>query len=129
MIPVEICLHQKSRTLELSYSDGSKYGLSCEYLRVYSPSAEVRGHSPDQAELQVEKKNVHIASIEPQGNYAIKLVFDDGHDSGIYSWDYLYALALNQDSNWQDYLIRLEAAGGRRESDIIASTSVRQWQP
>jgi DUF971 family protein len=77
----------------------------------------------------VEKKNVSIAGIEPQGNYAIKLEFDDGHDSGIYSWDYLYALALNQESNWQDYLIRLEAAGGRRESDIIASTSVRQWQP
>ncbi|MDK1023691.1 MAG: DUF971 domain-containing protein [Gammaproteobacteria bacterium] len=129
MIPKEICLHQKSRILELLYSNGSLYKLSCEYLRVYSPSAEVRGHNPDQAVLQVEKKNVHIASIEPQGNYAIKLVFDDGHDTGIYSWDYLYDLAQHQDSYWQDYLARLESAGGRRESDIIASTSVRQWQP
>jgi len=129
MIPKEICLHQKSRVLELTYSNDSIYRLSCEYLRVYSPSAEVRGHSPDQAELQVEKKNVHIASIEPQGNYAIKLAFDDGHDSGIYSWDYLHELALNQDRYWQDYLTRLEAAGGHRESNIIASTSVRQWQP
>jgi DUF971 family protein len=129
MTPKEICLHQKSRILELTYSNGTTYRLSCEYLRVYSPSAEVRGHSPDQAELQVEKKTVRITGIEPQGNYAIKLTFDDGHDSGIYSWDYLYALALNQDSNWQDYLSRLEAAGGRRESDIIASSSVRQWQP
>lgn len=129
MIPKEICLHQKSRILELIYSNGSTYELSCEYLRVYSPSAEVRGHNPDQAELQVEKKNVHIASIEPQGNYAIKLVFDDGHDTGIYSWDYLYDLAQNKDAYWQDYLARLKSAGGRRESDIIASTSVPQWQP
>ena len=129
MIPKEICLHQKSRILELTYSQDSIYELSCEFLRVYSPSAEVRGHSPDQAEIQVEKKNVRIASIEPQGNYAIRLLFDDGHDSGIYSWDYLYDLALNQDGYWQDYLARLDAAGGRRESDIIASSSVKQWQP
>lgn len=129
MNPKDICLHQQSRVLELTYPNEETYSLTCEYLRVFSPSAEVRGHSPEQAELQVEKKNVGIVEIEPQGNYAIKLVFDDGHDSGIYSWDYLYALAINHDSNWQDYLSRLEAAGGSRESNIIASSSVRQWQP
>ena len=129
MIPKEITLHQKSRTLELIYADGTTYQLSCEFLRVCSPSAEVRGHTPDQAVLQIEKKNVRIAAIESQGNYAIKLVFDDGHDSGIYSWEYLHELALNHDTYWEDYLARLEAAGGRRESNIITSTSAKQWQP
>lgn len=129
MIPKEIALHQKSHTLELIYANGRAYKLPCEYLRVYSPSAEVRGHSPEEAVLQVEKKNVQIVRIDPQGNYAIRLVFDDDHDSGIYSWDYLHELAQNQQHLWQDYLDRLEAAGGRRESNIIASSSVGQWEP
>ena len=129
MQPKEICLHQASGILELSYPDDSTYKLSCEYLRVYSPSAEVRGHTPDQAVLQVEKKNVRISNIESQGNYAIKLVFDDKHDSGIYSWDYLYELARNYDAKWADYLARLEAAGASRETNIIASSSVHVWKP
>ncbi len=128
-IPKSINYHSKSRELELDYGSEESYRLSCEYLRVYSPSAEVQGHSPEQAVLQVEKKQVRITGIEPQGNYALKLVFDDGHDSGLYSWKYLLELATNRDSYWQNYLDRLAAAGGKRESNVIASTGVRQWQP
>ncbi|MEW9897293.1 DUF971 domain-containing protein [Chitinivorax sp. PXF-14] len=114
-IPTEIRLHQRSRVLELSFSDGARFELSCEYLRVFSPSAEVRGHSPAQAKLQTGKRNVQIAAIEPVGNYAVKLVFDDGHDSGLYSWDYLYELGIKHEQNWQQYLAQLEAAGASRE--------------
>jgi DUF971 family protein len=128
-IPRSVNYHSKSRELELVYDDDEHYRLSCEYLRVYSPSAEVQGHSPEQAVLQVEKKQVRITSIESQGNYALKLVFDDGHDSGIYSWRYLLDLATNRDQYWQNYLDRLAATGGKRESNLIASTGVRQWQP
>jgi DUF971 family protein len=128
MTPKGITVHQKSCTLELIYTDQT-FTLPFEYLRVFSPSAEVRGHTPDQAVLQVEKKNVRLNAVEPQGNYAVKLVFNDGHDSGIYSWDYLYDLAKNHAGYWQNYLDQLEAAGGRRESNIISSTSVKQWQP
>ena len=128
-IPKAINYHSKSRELELDYGNEERYRLSCEYLRVYSPSAEVQGHSPEQAVLQVEKKQVRITGIEPQGNYALKLVFDDGHDSGLYSWSYLLDLASNRESYWQNYLDRLAAAGGKRESNVIASTGVRQWQP
>ena len=113
-IPTEIRLHQRSRVLELSFSDDARFELSCEYLRVFSPSAEVRGHSPDQAQLQTGKKHVSIKDIQPVGNYAVKLVFDDGHDSGLYSWDYLYRLGREQQRNWQDYLARLAAAGASR---------------
>lgn len=114
-IPTEIRLHQRSRMLELSFSDGARFELSCEYLRVFSPSAEVRGHSPAQAKLQTGKRNVQITAIEPVGNYAVKLVFDDGHDSGLYSWDYLYELGIKHEQNWQQYLAQLEAAGASRE--------------
>jgi DUF971 family protein len=113
--PVEIKLHQKSRVLEISFDDGKSYRLSCEYLRVYSPSAEVRGHGPGQEVLQEGKKEVEIAAIEPIGNYAVKLVFSDGHDTGLYSWDYLYDLGENQPKLWQRYLERLALAGVNRE--------------
>ncbi|MEO1766332.1 DUF971 domain-containing protein [Thiobacter aerophilum] len=113
--PTEIKLHQKSRILEIAFSDGSRFELPCEFLRVYSPSAEVRGHGPGQEVLQVGKKNVEITAIEPVGTYAINLVFSDGHDSGIYSWSYLYDLGKNQAELWQRYLDRLAAAGASRE--------------
>jgi DUF971 family protein len=116
-IPTEIKLHQKSRELELSFADGSHFRLSCEFLRVFSPSAEVRGHGPGQETLQSGKRNVEIAAIEPVGNYAIKPVFSDGHDSGIYSWDLLYQLGSERDALWADYLARLEAAGANRDVD------------
>ncbi len=113
--PIEIKLHQKSRVLEISFDDGKSYSLSCEYLRVYSPSAEVRGHGPGQEVLQEGKKDVEIAAIEPVGNYAVKLVFSDGHDTGLYSWDYLYSLGENQPRLWQQYLEKLALAGVNRE--------------
>ena len=92
--PTAIQLHQHSRNLELSYADGSSYSLSCELLRVCSPSAEVRGHGEGQEVLQVGKKNVGISAIEPVGNYAVRLIFDDGHNTGLYTWSYLYELGL-----------------------------------
>jgi DUF971 family protein len=113
--PVEIKLHQKSRVLEISFDDGKHFSLSCEYLRVYSPSAEVRGHGPGQEIVQEGKKDVEIAAIEPVGNYAVKLVFSDGHDTGLYSWDYLYSLGEDQPRLWQRYLEKLALAGANRE--------------
>lgn len=120
MKPVEVRLHQKSATLDLEYEDGSVFNLSAEYLRVFSPSAEVQGHGPGQEVLQDGKKEVKIASLAPQGNYAIKIVFSDGHDTGIYSWDYLYDLGTRFEERWADYLARLEAAGKKREPLFIA---------
>lgn len=114
-IPTEIKLHQQSRILEVAFNEGSRFNFPCEYLRVFSPSAEVRGHGPGQEVLQVGKKNVEIKAIEPVGQYAVVLVFSDGHDSGIYSWDYLYDLGRKQDFYWQAYLRRLEEAGASRE--------------
>ncbi len=114
--PSEIKLHQQSRELELTFDDGKSFRFSCELLRVYSPSAEVRGHGPGQEVLQVGKKNVKITAIDPVGNYAVKLVFSDGHDTGLYSWDYFYELGMKQDSQWQSYLTRMEQAGASRES-------------
>lgn len=113
--PVNINLHQKSRVLELEYDEGSKFELPCEYLRVYSPSAEVTGHGPGQEILQLGKEDVNITAIEPQGNYAIKLVFDDKHDTGIYTWDYLYELGTHYDEKWQEYLERLKEAGHKHK--------------
>ena len=109
--PTEIKLHQKSRVLEIAFADGKSFQLPCEFLRVYSPSAEVRGHGPGQA----GKKEVGITHIEPVGTYAIQLVFSDGHDTGIYSWDLLYQYGLNQEAMWQQYLSRLTEAGASRE--------------
>jgi DUF971 family protein len=113
--PKEIKLHQKSRVLEVSFEDGSQFRFSCEYLRVYSPSAEVRGHGPGQEVLQVGKENVNITNIEPVGTYAVCLHFDDGHNTGIYSWEYLHDLGINQEANWKRYLERLAAAGHPRQ--------------
>lgn len=113
--PTDIKLHQKSHMLEIAFEDGKRFELPCEYLRVNSPSAEVQGHGPGQEVLQVGKENVNIEGIEPVGNYAIALLFDDGHDSGIYSWETLYDLGENYDDNWASYLKRLEEAGHTRK--------------
>ncbi|MGE0858976.1 MAG: gamma-butyrobetaine hydroxylase-like domain-containing protein [Gammaproteobacteria bacterium] len=116
-LPTDIRLHQQSRKLELCFEDGKSFMLPCEYLRVHSPSAEVRGHSPEQAVLQVGKEDVNITAIEAVGNYAIKLVFSDGHDTGLYAWDYLYELGARQAEYWQRYLAALAAAGVTRRAD------------
>jgi DUF971 family protein len=113
--PTEIKLHQKSRKMELVFSDGSQFELSYELLRVYSPSAEVRGHGPGQEVLQVGKRDVDISSLEPSGSYAVQPTFSDGHSTGIYSWDYLYWLGKNRETLWREYLERLEQAGASRE--------------
>ena len=115
--PTEIKLHQKSRILDITFSDGKAFQFSCEFLRVHSPSAEVSGHGPGQQVLQTGKKMVSIQKIEPIGNYAIQLNFTDGHNTGLYSWDLLYNYGLNQDKIWQRYLQRMEEAGASRESD------------
>ncbi|MDZ4252864.1 MAG: DUF971 domain-containing protein [Sulfuritalea sp.] len=111
----EITLHKKSRLLEVSFADGKTFQLHCEFLRVYSPSAEVAGHGPGQEVLQVGKRNVEIAEIAPVGNYAISLTFSDGHDTGIYAWERLYHFGLHQDEMWQSYLARLADAGASRD--------------
>ncbi len=118
--PKEINVHKKSATLELVYEDGRSHSLTAEYLRVFSPSAEVQGHGPGQSVLQFGKKDVQFLDFEPQGNYAIKIVFSDGHDSGIYSWTYLDKLGTDYESNWSRYLEELEAAGKSREPQFIA---------
>jgi DUF971 family protein len=122
MRPTEITLHQKSRNLELTYEDGTHHSLPAEFLRVLSPSAEVRGHTPGSGKLQVGKENVAIKDVEAIGNYAIRIIFDDNHDSGIYDWEYLYDLGVNQEAYWEDYLQQLKAAGHERkalDSEII----------
>jgi DUF971 family protein len=113
--PTEIKLHQKSRRMEIAFSDGSQFELSYELLRVYSPSAEVRGHGPGQEVLQAGKRDVEILSLEPSGSYAVQPTFSDGHNTGIYSWDYLYWLGENREKLWREYLQRLEQAGASRE--------------
>lgn len=120
--PTEIKLHQKSRILDISFSDGKTFQFSCEFLRVHSPSAEVCGHSPGQEVLQTGKKMVNIKKIEPIGNYAIQLNFTDGHNTGLYSWDLLYNYGLNQDKMWQRYLQRMEKAGASRELETKPQT-------
>jgi DUF971 family protein len=113
--PTEIKLHQQSRMLEIAFDDGAGYKLPYEYLRVYSPSAEVAGHGPGQEVLQVGKKNVGITELVPVGSYAVQINFDDGHDTGLYTWEKLYWLGKNQATLWQEYLDRMEAAGASRE--------------
>ena len=113
--PTEIHLHQVSKVLDVTFDDGRTFNLPCEYLRVFSPSAEVRGHGPGQEVLQVGKRDVNVAAIDPVGVYAVKLTFSDGHDTGIYSWDYLYELGEKQASNWKSYLARLQQAGKSRD--------------
>lgn len=114
-IPTALTLHRKSRVLEIAFGEDRQYSLPFEYLRVYSPSAEVRGHGVGQETLQVGKRDVELLDIEPVGHYAVKLVFSDGHDSGLYSWDYLHMLATQHDTLWQQYLDRLAAAGASRD--------------
>lgn len=114
-LPTEITLHRKSRVLEIAFDDGTRFQLPFEFLRVYSPSAEVRGHGPGQETLQQGKRDVNVLSLEPVGNYAVKPGFSDGHDSGLYSWDYLYMLGREQERLWSEYLARLEREGGTRD--------------
>ncbi|MFK7856469.1 MAG: gamma-butyrobetaine hydroxylase-like domain-containing protein [Granulosicoccus sp.] len=114
--PTDIKLHQKSRVLELVFDDGFECNLTCEYLRVNSPSAEVQGHGPGQEVLQFGKQDVGISNLEPSGNYALKIHFDDGHDTGLFTWEYLYGLGKHYEENWQRYLEKLTAAGKDRRS-------------
>lgn len=116
-IPTDITLHKASRRLALSYPDGAVYELDCEFLRVYTPSAEARGHGPGQEVLQTGKRQVEIVGIEPVGTYALRLVFSDGHDTGLYSWDMLYNLAVHREELWNNYLQALEAQGLSRDID------------
>ncbi|MPZ42818.1 MAG: DUF971 domain-containing protein [Betaproteobacteria bacterium] len=116
--PVAITLHQKSRVLEIEYAGGKRFRLPCEFLRVFSPSAEVRGHGPGQEVLQTGKQDVDIVRVEPVGNYAVQLVFSDHHDTGIYSFDLLYEYGLKHDRMWADYLQRLAQAGASREAPV-----------
>jgi DUF971 family protein len=113
-LPTDIQLHQKSRVLEIAYDDGARFLLPCEYLRVYSPSAAVRGHSPDTAVLQVGKETVNVTDLQQIGSYALKIFFDDGHRSGLFDWQYLYKLGRAWQPLWQDYLSRLRDAGRER---------------
>ena len=113
--PIDIRLHQTSKLLEIKFDDNTECMLSCEFLRVYSPSAEVRGHGAGQEVLQTGKEDVNITEIEPIGHYAVRLTFTDGHNTGLYSWDYLYDLARNYEAMWLEYLGRLSAAGIQRK--------------
>ncbi len=115
MQPTDIRLHKRTAILEIKYADGGIYTLPAEFLRVYSPSAEVRGHGQGQEVLQIGKRHVKISRIEPIGNYAVRLHFDDDHNTGIYSWEYLRELSMNQSSLWEQYLQRMQAAGEKRE--------------
>lgn len=118
--PTEITLHSESRVLEIGFSDGRTFRLPFEFLRVHSPSAEVRGHGPGEEVLQVGKRDVTIVAAEPVGHYALQPTFSDGHSTGIYSWDLLYQLGLNQESLWARYLERLQAAGASRDASASA---------
>jgi DUF971 family protein len=115
MQPTAITLHQVSRVLEVAFDDGSSFRLPCEFLRVHSPSAEVRGHGPGQDVLQVGKRDVNISALEPVGHYALRPTFSDGHDSGIFSWEYLHDLGVRHDELWRRYLDKLAAAGASRD--------------
>ena len=120
--PVNITLHSSSRVFEVEYDDGRSFRLPFEFMRVHSPSAEVRGHGPGQGTLQAGKRDVTITEVQPIGHYAVQPLFSDGHSSGIYSWEYLYELGVNQTRLWSEYLAQLEAAGASR--DPAAASSV-----
>jgi len=129
-IPTELTVHQKSRLLDIAFDDGSAFSIPFELMRVYSPSAEVKGHGPGQETLQVGKREVGINGVEPVGNYAVKPLFTDGHESGIFTWDYLYKLGSEHQALWQDYLDRLHAAGfegdsGRETGTVLPGALVR----
>ena len=121
--PQAITVHEQSRVLEVVFSDGAAFRLPFELLRVYSPSAEVMGHGPGQEVLQTGKRDVTLVGLEPVGNYAVQPAFSDGHDSGIFSWDYLYELGQRQDAMWQAYLARLQAAGADRDTPMAAKAA------
>ena len=121
--PQAITVHEQSRVLEVVFSDGAAFRLPFELLRVYSPSAEVMGHGPGQEVLQTGKRDVTLVGLEPVGNYAVQPAFSDGHDSGIFSWDYLYELGQRQDAMWQAYLARLQAAGADRGTPMAAKAA------
>ena len=116
--PVNITVHSQSRVLEISFSDGASFRIPFELLRVYSPSAEVQGHGPGQETVQTGKRQVDLVAIEPVGNYAVQPTFSDGHNTGLYSWDYLYLLGSQQDKLWQDYFAQLDAAGVKRDDPM-----------
>ena len=119
--PTNLTVHNQSRVLEVSFSDGSNYRIPFELMRVYSPSAEVQGHGPGQEVLQTGKREVELNALEPVGNYAVQPAFSDGHTSGIFSWDYLYFLGSEQDKLWADYTARLKTAGVERDAPMIAA--------
>ena len=121
-LPQSLTVHEVSRVLEVGYSDGKNFSLPFEYLRVYSPSAEVQGHGPGQEVLQTGKRHVTIENLEQVGNYAIKPYFSDGHESGLFTWNYLYELGDQQDKLWADYLARLEAAGVDRDTPMASKS-------
>ena len=123
--PTAIRLRRQSRVLELEYPGGESYRLDWEFLRVLSPSAEVRGHHPSQAVLQAGKKNVAVLALKPVGHYALQIVFDDGHDTGLYSWEYLYTLCREREQRWNAYLAELDRAGASRDPDV----QVVRFQP
>lgn len=130
--PTKITLHRKSRTLEIDWDDGAVHLLPCELLRVYSPSAEVRGHSPEQAKLVTGKRRVGISRLEQVGSYALRPHFDDGHDTGLYTWELLRDLGERREQHWKDYLIRLKSSGGARETSAQGSSpdgAVGEWRP
>jgi DUF971 family protein len=124
VVPTELTVRKQSRVLEVGFDNGQHYSLPFEFLRVYSPSAEVRGHGPGQETLQTGKRKVEIAALDQVGNYAVQPHFSDGHDTGIFSWDYLFWLGAHQEQLWKEYLERLEAAGYDRESGRDAEMTV-----
>ncbi len=130
-VPSAIRLHRKSRVLELRYADGTRYELPLEYLRVFSPSAEVMGHGQDEPTLVPGKRNVNVERLEPIGQYALRLVFDDGHDSGLYSWEAFRDLGRDHDRNWARYLERLTAHGMSRDSAVtkLSALPTGKWSP
>ncbi|MDB5790188.1 MAG: 1-(5-phosphoribosyl)-5-((5-phosphoribosylamino)methylideneamino)imidazole-4-carboxamide isomerase [Massilia sp.] len=128
--PTELTVHQKSRLFDIAFDDGSAFSIPFELMRVYSPSAEVKGHGPGQEVLQVGKREVGIRGVDPVGNYAVKPLFTDGHESGIFTWDFLYKLGSEYDALWQDYMARLHAAGfegdsGREPGTVLPGAPVR----
>ena len=119
--PTALTVHNQSRMLEIAFSDGAQFSIPFELMRVYSPSAEVQGHGPGQEILQTGKREVNVVELEPVGNYAVKPVFSDGHESGIFSWDYLYKLGAEQQQLWDDYTRRLQAAGVARDAHMAVA--------
>lgn len=119
--PTALTVHSQSRILEIAFSDGAQFNIPFELMRIYSPSAEVQGHGPGQEVLQTGKRDINMVELEPVGNYAVKPVFSDGHESGLFSWDYLYFLGSEQDKLWSDYTARLAAAGVERDAPMVAA--------